>query len=205
MRYPAGHKQESRHKILNAAAELFRRHGIDATGVDSVMAAAGLTAGGFYAHFRSKEALIAAAVDTAGEKAAERWFAPLARERGPAWSRAFVERYLSEEHRDDRSSGCLVPSLAADVSRAGTTPRRHFERRLRGFFAVVVEQAGATTARERERALGAIALCVGGVLLSRVVVDRKLSGEILSACRASARQLLEGHDGQPGQGREQER
>jgi TetR/AcrR family transcriptional regulator, transcriptional repressor for nem operon len=205
VRYPAGHKQASRRKILDAAAELFRRRGIEATGVDSVMAAAGLTAGGFYSHFRSKEALVAAAVDTAGERAAERWFAPLADRRGVAWSRAFVARYLSEEHRDDRSAGCLVPSLAADVSRAGITPRRHFERRLRGFFEVVAEQAGATTAHERERALGAIALCVGGVLLSRVVVDRKLSGEILAACRASARQLLEGNEGRHGRGTERER
>jgi TetR/AcrR family transcriptional regulator, transcriptional repressor for nem operon len=205
VRYPAGHKQASRQKILNAAAELFRRRGIEATGVDSVMAAAGLTAGGFYSHFRSKQALIAAAVDTAGEKASERWFAPLAGEHGPAWSRAFVARYLSEEHRDDRSSGCFVPSLAADVSRAGAVPRRHFERRLRGFFEVVAAQAGATTGPERERALGAIALCVGGLLLSRVVVDRKLSDEILSACRASAKQLLEGHGGRHGHGSEQQR
>jgi TetR/AcrR family transcriptional repressor of nem operon len=202
VRYPAGHKQASRQKILNAAAELFRRQGVAATGVDSVMAAAGLTAGGFYAHFRSKEALVAAAVDTAGEKATERWFAPLAERRGRSWSRAFVTRYLSEEHRDDKSSGCLVPSLAADVARSGVTPRRHFERRLRGFFEVVVERAGATTARDRERALGAVALCVGGVLLSRVVVDRKLSDEILAACRAGASELL---DGNGRHGRESEK
>jgi TetR/AcrR family transcriptional repressor of nem operon len=204
VRYPAGHKLASRARILNAAAALFRRHGIAATGVDSVMAAAGLTAGGFYAHFRSKDALITAAVDTAGETAAERWFNPLADRRGKAWSKAFVARYLSEEHRDDKSSGCLFPSLAADVTRSGRAPRRRFEQRLRGLLGVVAEQAGATTARERERLLGAVALCVGGVLLSRAVLDPKLSGEILSACRAGASELLGGIADRHGQGSENE-
>jgi len=182
---------ESRDRILSAAASLFRRQGIAATGVDSVMAAAGLTAGGFYAHFPSKAALVAAAVETAGEEAVERWLVPLRGLHGPAWARAFVGRYLSQEHRDDRTAGCLIPSLAADVARSGTPARRLFEGRLRGFFAGVVERTGAGSAAERERAIAGVALCVGGVLLARVVVDRALSAEILAACRTSAERLLE--------------
>jgi TetR/AcrR family transcriptional repressor of nem operon len=196
VRYPAGHKQASRDRILAAAAALFRRQGIAATGVDSVMAAAGLTAGGFYSHFRSKDALVAAAVEVAGDQAVERWLVPIRALGGRAWARSFVERYLSEEHRDDRSTGCLLPSLAADIARSGTPPRRLFERRLRGLFAAVMEHTAAVSAAERERAVSAVALCVGGVLLSRVVVDRALSGEILAACRASAERMLAG-EGEP--------
>ena len=170
---------------------LFRRQGIAATGVDSVMAAAGLTAGGFYAHFRSKDALVAAAVETAGEQAVERWLVPLRGLRGSAWAHAFLESYLSQEHSDDRAAGCLIPSLAADVARSGTPARLRFERRLRGFFDGVLERTGKSTSAERERAIAALALCVGGVLLSRVVIDRALSGEILAACRASAKPLLD--------------
>lgn len=176
---------------MNAAADLFRRRGIAATGVDTVMGAAGLTAGAFYLHFRSKDALIAAAVAKAGERGHERWLGPLAGLTGPAWARAFLARYLSEEHRDDLETGCSVPSLAVDVARAGAPARRHFEARLRGFFELLTEHTAAGDAAGRERALAAIALSVGGVLLSRVVLDRKLSREILTACRTSAERLLE--------------
>lgn len=190
MRYPPSRKHESRERILSAAADLFRRRGLDATGVDAVMAAAGLTAGGFYAHFRSKDALIAAAVGKAGEKAHARWIVPFDGLRGRAWSRAFLASYLSEAHRDDRESGCTLPSLSADVARSNVSARRTVEARLRGLFALVTERSG-TPARGREQVLGAVALCVGGLLLSRVVVDRKLSAEILGACRRGAERLLE--------------
>jgi TetR/AcrR family transcriptional repressor of nem operon len=197
VRYPAGHKQQSREKILNAAADLFRRRGIAATGLDSVMGAAGLTAGAFYVHFRSKDALIAAAVAKAGERAHERWLVPLEGLAGRGWARAFLARYLSEEHRDDLESGCSVPSLAAEVARSGAPARRHFEQRLRGFFALVEEQTQTAHVAGGERAIAAIALAVGGVLLSRVVLDRTLSREILVACRASAERLLELDGGDP--------
>jgi TetR/AcrR family transcriptional repressor of nem operon len=197
VRYPASRKQQSRERILNAAAALFRRHGLDATGVDAVMAAAGLTAGGFYAHFRSKDALVVAAVAKAGEMAHARWVVPFDALRGPAWSRAFVRRYLSEEHRDDRESGCTLPALSGDVARSGVVARRHFEARLTGLFELVAMRCETAPAPEREQVLGAVALCVGGLLLSRVVVDQKLSSEILRACRASAERLLEPERAEP--------
>lgn len=191
MRYPSGHKHESRERILSAAADLFRRHGLAATGVDAVMAKAGLTAGAFYAHFRSKDALIAAAIGKAGEKAHARWIAPFDHLRGRAWSRAFVERYLSEAHRDEREAGCTLPSLSADVARSGTAARRHVESRLRGLVALVSERSDTSSAPEREQVIGAVALCVGGLLLARVVTDRRLSREILEASRRNAERLLE--------------
>jgi TetR/AcrR family transcriptional repressor of nem operon len=196
VRYPAGHKQQSRERILNAAADLFRRRGIAATGVDSVMDAAGLTAGAFYVHFRSKDALIAAAVAKAAERAHERWLAPLEGLSGGVWARAFLRRYLSEEHRDDLETGCSLPSLAAEVARSGAPVRRQFEERLRGFFSLVEQQASSSIPQGRDRALSAVALAVGGLLLSRAVLDEDLSREILSACRSGAERLLQ-LDGEP--------
>jgi TetR/AcrR family transcriptional repressor of nem operon len=190
VRYPPGHKQQSRERILSAAADLFGRRGIAATGLDSVMAAAGLTAGGFYGHFPSKDALIAAAVGKAGERAHARWIAPFDALRGRAWARAFVRRYLSEEHRDDRVSGCSLPSLAADVARSGVPARRKLETRLSGLFALIAERTSPEQVVPREQAIAAVALCVGGLVLSRAVADRRLSQEILEACRSSAEGVL---------------
>jgi TetR/AcrR family transcriptional repressor of nem operon len=197
VRYPAGHKQQSREKILNAAADLFRRRGIAATGVDSVMGAAGLTAGAFYLHFRSKDALIAPAVAKAGERAHERWLGPLEGLTGRAWARAFLRRYLSEEHRDDPEAGCTLPSLAAEVARSGAPARRQFEQRLRGLFVLVDRRASGGESLARERAIAAVALSVGGLLLARVVPDSELSREILTACRTSAERLLDLDDERP--------
>jgi AcrR family transcriptional regulator len=75
MRYPPDQRQKTRERILSAAADLLRGRGIAATGVDQIMAAAGLTAGGFYSHFRSKDALVADAIDAAAEKVRLRWYA----------------------------------------------------------------------------------------------------------------------------------
>jgi TetR/AcrR family transcriptional repressor of nem operon len=190
VRYPPGHKQQSRERILSAAADLFGRRGIAATGLDSVMAAAGLTAGGFYGHFPSKDALVAAAVGKAGERAHARWIAPFDALRGQAWARAFVRRYLSEEHRDDRVSGCSLPSLAADVARSGVPARRKLETRLSGLFALIAERTSPEQVVPREQVIAAVALCVGGLVLSRAVADRRLSQEILAACRSSAEGVL---------------
>jgi TetR/AcrR family transcriptional repressor of nem operon len=98
---------------------------------------------------------------------------------------------LSPAHRDDLDSGCLVPSLAVDVGRAGAPARRRFERRLSAMFTAVAERAGAKTKAERERVVAGLALAVGGVVLARAVPSRALSDEILAACQKSAERLLD--------------
>src|SRR5208337_3926131 len=92
MRYPAGHRERTRAKILRAACRVFRRQGYHAAGVDKVMEEAGLTAGGFYAHFASKEALLAEALAPAAAGALRD--EPIEHLTGRAWAEAFVERYL---------------------------------------------------------------------------------------------------------------
>lgn len=190
MRYSPGHRKQTRERILGAAADLFRRDGIAATGVDAVMAAAGLTPGGFYSYFRSKEALVTEAVDTAAALARERWYGQVEHLSGRAWARALIRLYLSEPHRDDREHGCILPSLSGDVARSSRPTRRHFEARLRGVLDHFSARIEGSLPAERADVIGALALAVGGVVLSRAVLDRQLSAEILSASRSSADQLL---------------
>jgi TetR/AcrR family transcriptional repressor of nem operon len=182
MRYPAIHKQQAYERILRAAGHLFRRRGYESTGIDSVMASANLTAGAFYAHFRSKEDLLAKALDAAFCESRSAWSSQLETSHGSSWVRKFVSFYLSREHRDMPEAGCPMPALAPEIWRIGGMPRAVFQRRLRDLVESVEIEAGLTQGA-RSRAISAIALCVGGLMLARAVKDRGFSDEILAACR----------------------
>src|SRR5271166_1781250 len=113
MRYPTGYKRQTNERILRAAGRLFRKQGYAATGVDAVMKSAGLTAGAFYSHFRSKEDLLAEVLDTVFRESKDDRPKELSKLRGHAWLRAFASFYLSKEHRDAADRGCPMPALAA--------------------------------------------------------------------------------------------
>jgi TetR/AcrR family transcriptional regulator, transcriptional repressor for nem operon len=184
MRYPADHKQHTSQRILNAASTLFRSRGYDATGIDAVMASADLTAGAFYAHFPSKEDLLARSLESAFCESGTRWSRRLANLRGRDWVRKFASAYLSKAHRDNPELGCPMPALASEIGRIGGRSRAVFEKRLRG----LIDMVGSEIDRDspnKDEAIAAIALCVGGMMLSRAVDDPKLSDKILSACRAA--------------------
>lgn len=190
MRYPPDRKSKTRERILDAAANLIRRQGIEETGVDDVMKAAGLTAGGFYSHFRSKDALVTDAVDRAGQRSFQHWFSGLEALSGPAFSRELVARYLSPEHRGDREHGCILPTLGSDMARAKRPTRRRFERRLEGLLDLIAAHTQGASGPDREAILATVALSIGGVVLSRAVNDRAFSDEILKASRSGAHALL---------------
>jgi TetR/AcrR family transcriptional regulator, transcriptional repressor for nem operon len=182
MRYPAAHKQQAYERILRAAGSLFRKRGYAATGIDSVMASANLTAGAFYAHFRSKEDLLAKALDDAFCGSRDVWSAQVESHQGRSWVQNFVSFYLSGEHRETPESGCPMPSLAPEIRRIDGTPRTVFEERLRDLVALVQSKTGLGQG-DRSRAISAIALSVGGLMLSRAVKEQGFSDEILGACR----------------------
>jgi len=190
VRYPPGHREKSRARILRSAAELFRSEGIAATGVDRVMARAGLTAGAFYAHFPSKDALVAEAVDAGAIASREHWYGRFDDLRGRAWAEALVETYLSGEHRDDRTSGCILPSLGGEIGRARRPSRLRFERRVRAMFDFIEARTNNELSADRALIVAALAACVGGLLLSRAVVTPALSREILEGARLGANRLL---------------
>jgi TetR/AcrR family transcriptional repressor of nem operon len=180
MRYPADQKQQTSEKILRAASTLFRKRGYDATGVDAIMSSSGLTAGGFYSHFESKEDLLAKSLESAFRQSGSDNTRPLVNLRGPEWALKFISRYLSKGHRDNPEQGCPMPALASEVARVGGSSQAVFAKHLRGIIKMVGGHIGS------DHAIPAIALCVGGIMLARAVDDPKLSDKILSACRAAA-------------------
>jgi TetR/AcrR family transcriptional repressor of nem operon len=187
VRYPVGHKERTRRRIVAAAARRFRQRGYHAVGVDEVMKACGLTPGGFYAHFASKRALLTEALEASGEEQQQMLFGGLEDLGGPALLRAVVGRYLSRTHRDAAADGCPLPALAAEAARAGAAPRRSLQRYLRTIVAATAHRVPpAPGLSPEDRVLATAAVLAGGLLLARAVEDDELSERILRASRRLA-------------------
>jgi TetR/AcrR family transcriptional repressor of nem operon len=185
VRYPAGHKEQTRARILRAAGRGFRRVGYHAAGVDQVMEGAGLTAGGFYAYFRSKEALLAEALTAAATEAGVPLDEDLKGVAGRARLQAFVESYLSPSHLHRSDSGCPLPALVSEVARAGGPVKASFEAIVRDLVARLRDPEGEGLSENR--ALAIVALCVGGLGVARAVQDEAFRDRILAACRDLAK------------------
>lgn len=187
MRYDADHKKRTHERILDAAGRIFRTRGFNGSGVDGVMKEAGLTAGGFYAHFASKAALLRETLTAELARTRFLLLAGLESAEGPAWLAEVVRRYLSRGHRDAVDVGCIMPPLVSELARATPEARETFDAHLE---AIVAELAARTPPAPgldgRDRALATIALCIGGLALSRAVADEALSDQILAACRRLA-------------------
>jgi TetR/AcrR family transcriptional regulator, transcriptional repressor for nem operon len=171
---------ENRKRILDAAAKLFRERGFENVTVAEVMSAAGLTHGGFYGHFDSKEALINAAM-------AHRPPSPRGR---PALDDAarYADSYLHRQHRDNIGASCPFSSLGTEVARGSPEVRHTLTESLRRWIeSFSAASEGATPQERRQNAIAAVSAMVGGMVLARLVDDDRLSDEILAAARASLR------------------
>jgi len=185
MRYPADQKQKTRQRILEAAAVVFRREGLQAGSVDKVMGEAGLTAGGFYAHFASKDALFA---EMLVESLRQSRLASAAEKdealSGPARIRALADYYLTPAHRHSIDRGCLMPPLLADLPRAGEPARRAFEEVLGEITATLAPHLRDESDQpSTDRALALLSVLIGGMTLARAVADDTVADRILAACR----------------------
>ena len=184
MRVSREQSARNRERILDAAAKLFKEHGFDGTGVDAVMKAAGLTHGGFYGHFASKDDLVAEVCERALARSLDRWSA-LAAAGGDAPVSAIAAHYLSAAHRDRPREGCLMAALGPEVGRRGESVREAFTRGIRPLIDLLARVApGGTEPAKREAALRTLAGLVGAVVLARAVDDANLSDEILNASAA---------------------
>jgi TetR/AcrR family transcriptional repressor of nem operon len=175
-------KQRSHERIVEITARRIREHGADAPGVAEIMREAGLTHGGFYKHFASREQLIAEAAAHAlaeGEAFVER-----ATDGAEHPFAAYVEAYLSEQHRDDPGTGCAVTALGADAAH-GTSDelRTAYAARVRDFIALLARLSDDDSEAGRRRATTAMSAMVGALLTSRAVGDPQLSQQILSDVR----------------------
>jgi TetR/AcrR family transcriptional repressor of nem operon len=177
---------EHREKIIESAAARFRERGFDGISVADLMNEAGLTHGGFYGHFSSKEELMELASARAMEKAAARWEKVMnASVEEPV--KAFVEYYLSQQHRDRPGSGCLFAALGTDIARQPVSLRKVVTDGVQKLFGILARVTpGATKAARRKKAIATFASLLGGVVLARITDDPELFQEILRAVAASA-------------------
>jgi TetR/AcrR family transcriptional regulator, transcriptional repressor for nem operon len=179
--WPKQHKLETRARILDAAAAAFRAEGVAGVGVADVMERAGLTHGGFYAHFDSKDELLTEAL----RHAMSRTGAQLEGGESPTEKlRSRIDRYLTPGHRDHPELGCPIAALGAEISRAGGTARKGLAAGIRARIEQLSDLMPASqTAEIRERNAAAVFACmVGGILLARGLDDRE-AGRLLEACR----------------------
>jgi TetR/AcrR family transcriptional regulator, transcriptional repressor for nem operon len=178
MRVTRAKAAENREKVVATAARLFREKGFDGVGLDAIMAEAGLTHGGFYRQFGSKDGL---AVEALGHAFAD----SAAWQAGMPGLRAVVDGYLSARHRDAVGGGCALAALAPEVARQSEGVRHTLAGHVREQIGrIAAWLSGRDEAQRRRRAIATLAGMVGALALARAVDDPELSEEILAAGRA---------------------
>jgi AcrR family transcriptional regulator len=189
MRYSKDHKQATRRRILDAAGRRFKQDGIDGAGVATVMSDAGLTNGAFYAHFSSKEDLVANVL--ADQLRAQRQSFD-AQPSDRAGLEAFVRSYLSPEHRDQFADGCPSAALLDEIARRHPDTREVFTREVMGVVDDIASRLDPTDAEgARADALTVFGLMVGTLQLARTLTDRELSDQLLARGEKTALKLLD--------------
>ena len=191
MRYDAEHKERTRARVLKEAAAAIRSEGPDRIGVAAIMARAGLTHGGFYAHFASKDELLVASITQMFDEACA-WFEELAQGKTAAEGlSAYVGFYLSRYHRDHREASCPIAGMAADLPRLNQAAREAFERgaaRLTTLIAGRLEAMGQPHAGML--AVSMLSEMVGAVVLARSIANLEHSTAILRASRQAIHERL---------------
>jgi TetR/AcrR family transcriptional regulator, transcriptional repressor for nem operon len=184
MRITKEKKQENHDRIVAIASELFRERGFDGVGVADLMEKAGLTHGGFYNHFASKEALITEAATKGFVDTSERY---AGYDVGDV-----IDAYISRAHRDARGQGCPAAALSGEAARLPEENRAAFGEGIAGLVAALQGNIAANQANTRAQAISLLAQAVGAVVLSRACPDASaLADEILDACRADCKATLE--------------
>src|SRR4051794_5332963 len=184
MRYSKDHKQETHARIVKRASVRLREKGAHGIGVADLMKEAGLTHGGFYAHFDSREALVIEAFAYAMDRSTERW-RKLVEDMPPERRLAIIaDSYLTRTHRDDPGHGCAVPALGAEIARESPKTRKAFAARVEQMIEMLAEQI-PDVARDtaRRQAMASLATMMGTLVLARVAGSGEFSDEILGAGR----------------------
>jgi TetR/AcrR family transcriptional repressor of nem operon len=187
MRYSREHKLETHARIVKRASVRLREKGAHGVGVADLMKDAGLTHGGFYAHFDSREALVIEAFAYAMDRSTERW-RKLAEQTPPEKRMAaIVDSYLTKVHRDDPGHGCAVPALGAEIARESPKTRKAFAAKLEQMIETLAAQVPDLPRKAaRKQAMATVATLMGTLVLSRIAGNGDFSDEILAAGRAEA-------------------
>jgi TetR/AcrR family transcriptional regulator, transcriptional repressor for nem operon len=180
---------ENREKILDTAAKLFRERGFDGIGVADLMKAAGLTHGGFYGHFDSKDDLMAQACERAVDELLQAG-AIRRKESADTPYIAFLKNYLSIGHRDNPGAGCLMAALGAEAARQNPTVRSAFAQSAKRLAAALMEIIPAANKKKaRENTLITLSMLVGAQTIARALDDEETSQEVLAAVLKRAKEI----------------
>ena len=183
MRHSEEDKRRSHERIVEAAARRIREAGTDGPGVAEIMSAAGMTHGGFYKHFASRDELVAEAAERACADGSGRLDETIADAASPL--AALITGYLSAEHRDDPGTGCAVAALGGDAARPGNAARAAYTEQIRRYIDRLEGLLAADDAPgdARERAIATMSTLVGALIISRAVEDPELADEVLAGAR----------------------
>jgi len=187
VRYGPEHKDETRTKVLRAAAAAMRAHGTQGVGVADIMGRAGLTHGGFYAHFRSRDDLVTQSIAFMFAEARDRYKRWTEGMSGPEALAAYIDRYVSARHRDEPARGCPLTTIMVDAARSDEAARAAFDAGVRHMVGVLAAWLPPADEPAESRAAALLAGMVGTVALARAVSDPAQSNAILEAGRRAAR------------------
>jgi TetR/AcrR family transcriptional regulator, transcriptional repressor for nem operon len=191
MPYPKGHRAEVKKSIIDSARKLFNRHGFEGVSLNQIMAGAGLTHGGFYSYFKCKSDLYAEVLgcfftDPHWKSCWEGVHVDLS---STDVGSQVVRAYLSRQHFEDVENSCPMVALPTDVARSGVNAKRAFETVFKAMVSVLERSMMRKGRSRRATAQGIAALSIGGMVVSRTMVDRALADELRAACIAVALDL----------------
>jgi TetR/AcrR family transcriptional repressor of nem operon len=191
MRLSREAKAQHHEEITSAASKMLRERGIERTSLIDLMQTVGLTHGGFYRHFKSKDELVASSASKAFEEVVER-FEKRTAEAGPqAALIAYVLEYLSDLHRDNPALGCMLSACGAEASRQGEIVRQAFTNGIGKLLDFAAEGLSCPEEKRAERAIELGGLMLGALVMARATNDADLSESILAEARRRALQIIE--------------
>ncbi|MEM9786359.1 MAG: TetR/AcrR family transcriptional regulator [Pseudomonadota bacterium] len=193
MPYSASHRDATRAKIVETARILFNKHGFQNVTIDQVMQHAGLTRGGFYNHFRNKEALFSEAVSSFLMGRGAEWRSDAGIDPSnlkPEMAQQMIDAYLSAKHLGDIEGQCPMIALPSDVARADPETQESFQQLLVAMVWLLETAVSDDQTDRRQTALASAALCVGGMVLARTLPNSTLAEEVRSAAHHAATQMI---------------
>jgi len=191
MPYPPHHRKEVKSRIVDSARRLFNRHGFENVALKQIMAGAGLTHGGFYSYFRSKSDLYTEVLgcfftDPEWKSCWDGVHVDLSsQDVGPQVVRA----YLSRQHYEDIENSCPMTAIPSDVARSGEPVKQAFETVFKAMVDVLGRSLADKKRQRPNRARSIAALCIGGMVVARSLLDRRAADELRAACMGTALQL----------------
>jgi TetR/AcrR family transcriptional repressor of nem operon len=187
MRYSREHKQETHARIVRKASVRLREKGAHGIGVADLMKEAGLTHGGFYAHFDSREALVIEAFGYAMDRSMEHWRKTAEHIAPDKRLATIVDSYLTAVHRDDPGHGCAIPTLGPEIVREGPKARKAFAAKLEQMIEMIADNIPDVPRKAaRKQASAVLATMMGTLVMSRIAGNGEFSEEILAAGREAA-------------------